>query len=182
MFLFRNSLRNLPCGSYFLLSSINSGIFFFNTLIGGDGRWQRKSGDGVSCSGDVRLGDGDVRPTGIRRRAASGGAGMPRKARLFTSSSGSAARGFLKFRANIPPRWIKNAQQSRKRIEPEIVEALRSLIRMRKDRPRAQVAIKKANHEFKAALSRWETAYNKENFYRGIRILLELQRNGSSKL
>jgi hypothetical protein len=31
-------------------------------------------------------------------------------------------------------------------------------------------------------LSRWETAYNKENFYRGIRILLELQRNGSSTL
>jgi hypothetical protein len=27
MFLFRYSLRNLPCGSYFLLSSINSGIF-----------------------------------------------------------------------------------------------------------------------------------------------------------
>jgi hypothetical protein len=53
---------------------------------------------------------------------------------------------------------------------------------MRKDRPRAQVAIKKANHEFKAILSRWETAYNKEHFYRGIRILLELQRNGSSKL
>ncbi len=107
---------------------------------------------------------------------------MPRKAKLFTSSSGSAARGFLKFRANIPPRWIKNAQKSRKRIEPEIVEALRSLISMRKDRPRAQVALKKASHEFKAALSRWETAYNKETFYRGIRILLELQRNGSSKL
>jgi hypothetical protein len=53
---------------------------------------------------------------------------MPRKARLFASSSGSAARGFLKFRANIPPRWIKNAQTSRKRIEPEIVEALHSMI------------------------------------------------------
>src|SRR5713101_4659918 len=107
---------------------------------------------------------------------------MPRKARLFASSSGSAARGFLKFRANIPPRWIKNAQKSRKRIEPEIVEALHSMISMRRNRPRAQVALKKANHEFKAVLSRWETAYNKENFYRGIRILLELQRNGSSKL
>ncbi len=47
---------------------------------------------------------------------------------------------------------------------------------------RAQVALKKANHEFKAVLSRRETAYNKENFYRGKWILLELQRNGSSKL
>jgi hypothetical protein len=53
---------------------------------------------------------------------------------------------------------------------------------MRRNRPRAKVAIKQANRDFKAVLSRWETAYNKENFYRGIRILLELQRNGSSKL
>ncbi|PYX92672.1 MAG: hypothetical protein DMG71_17455 [Acidobacteria bacterium] len=88
----------------------------------------------------------------------------------------------MKFRANIPPRWIKNAQKSRKRIEPAIVEALQSVISIRRNRPRAQVALKKANHDFKAVLSRWETAYNKENFYRGIRILLELQRNGSSKL
>jgi hypothetical protein len=107
---------------------------------------------------------------------------MPRKARLFTSSSGSAARAFLKFRANIPPRWIKNAQMSRKRIEPEIVEALHAMISIKRNRPRAHVALKKASREFKAVLSRWETAHNKENFYRGIRILLELQRNGSSKL
>ncbi len=43
-----------------------------------------------------------------------------------------------------------------------------------------------ANHEFKAVLSRREaahnTAYNKENFYRRKWILLELQRNSSSKL
>jgi hypothetical protein len=107
---------------------------------------------------------------------------MPREAKLFSSSSGSSARAFLKFRANIPPRWIKNAQKSRKRIEPEIAEALRSIVSMRRNRPRARVALKKANHEFKALLNRWETAYDKENFYRGIRILLELQRNGASKL
>src|SRR5437762_14106014 len=107
---------------------------------------------------------------------------MTRKAKFFDSSSGSAARGFLKFRANIPPRWIKNAQNSRKRIEPEIVKALRSVKNIRRNRPRAQVALKNANHQFKLVLSRWETAYNKENFYRGIRILLELQRSGSSKL
>lgn len=107
---------------------------------------------------------------------------MPRKAKLFDSSFGSAARGFLKFRANIPPRWIKNAQNSRKRIEPEVVKALRSVKNIQRNRPRARVALKTANHEFKVVLSRWETAYNKESFYRGIRILLELQRNGSSKL
>src|SRR5215831_676591 len=107
---------------------------------------------------------------------------MPREAKLFLSSSGSAVRGFFKFRANIPPRWIKNAQKSRKRMEPEIVRALRSVKSIQRNRPRAQVALKLAKKQFKAVLSQWETAYNKENFYRGIRILLELQRNGSSTL
>ena len=95
---------------------------------------------------------------------------MPREAKLFLSSSGSAVRGFFKFRANIPPRWIGNARKSRKRIEPEIVKALRSVKRIQRNRPRAQVALRNANKQFRTVLSRWETAYNKENFYRGIRI------------
>ena len=107
---------------------------------------------------------------------------MPREAKLFLLSAGSAARGFLRLRANIPPRWIKNAHKSRKRIEPEIVDALRSLRTIQRNRPRARVALRNASKQFKAVLSRWETAYNKENFSRGIRILLELQRQGSSKL
>src|SRR5438309_12098826 len=72
---------------------------------------------------------------------------MPREAKLFSSSSGSAVRGFSKFRANIPPRWIKNARNSRKRIEPEIVEALHSARSIRRNRPRAHVALKNANKE-----------------------------------
>jgi hypothetical protein len=107
---------------------------------------------------------------------------MPREAKLFASSAGSVVRGYLKFRANIPPRWIENSQASRKRIEPEIATAFRSSMRLKKNRPRARVAIRNAEKELKAVLNRWETAYSKENFYRGIRILLELQRNGSSSL
>jgi hypothetical protein len=107
---------------------------------------------------------------------------MPREARLFMSSAGSAVRGYLKYQANIPPRWIKNARGSRKRIEPEIAESFRSLKRLRVRRPRAQVAIRNAQRELRSVLDRWETAYRKKNFYRGIRILLELQREGSSTL
>ena len=107
---------------------------------------------------------------------------MPREAKLFTSSAGSVVRGYLKFRANIPPRWIKNARGSRKRIEPEIAQTFLSLKRLRISRPRARVAIRDAQRELRSALDRWETAYRKENFYRGIRILLELQREGSSTL
>jgi hypothetical protein len=47
---------------------------------------------------------------------------------------------------------------------------------------RRQVAIWNAQRELRSVLDRWETAYRKENFYRGIRILLELQRDGSSTL
>ncbi len=107
---------------------------------------------------------------------------MPREAKLFLSSSGSVIRGFLKFRANITPRWIRNARNSRKRIEPEILQALRTAMKIQKTHPRAKIAQKQARKNYKAVLGRWETAYNKENFYRGIRILLELQRNGSSNL
>jgi hypothetical protein len=46
---------------------------------------------------------------------------MPREAKLFSSRAGSVVRGYLKFRANIPPRWIRNARTSRQRIEPAIV-------------------------------------------------------------
>jgi hypothetical protein len=107
---------------------------------------------------------------------------MPREARLFTSSAGSTVRGYLKYRANIPPRWKKNARGSRKRIEPEIAESFRSLKPLRIRRPRANVALRNAQRELRSALDRWETAYRKENFYRGIGILLELQREGSSTL
>lgn len=107
---------------------------------------------------------------------------MPREARLFRASAGSVVRGYFKFRANIPPRWIRNARTSRKRIEPEIVQTFRSFARLKKNRPRAQAAIRNAEKQFREILHRWEIAYNKENFYRGLRVLLELQRNGSSKL
>jgi hypothetical protein len=109
---------------------------------------------------------------------------MPREAKLFLSSSGSVVRGFLKFRANIPPRWIKNARTSRKRVEPEIVRALRTLKRLRKTRPGVRVAIKSAAYGIEDCVGPLGDGLynNKESFYRGLCILLELQRNGASKL
>ena len=74
---------------------------------------------------------------------------MPREAKLFSSSAGSAVRGFIKFRASIPPRWIKNARNSRKRLEPEIVEALRSVKSIRRNRPRAHVTLKNASKKLR---------------------------------
>jgi hypothetical protein len=107
---------------------------------------------------------------------------MPRQAKLFSSSAGSVVRGYLKFRANIPPRWIRNSRTSRKRLEPEIVRSFHAVKRLGRNRPRARVAMEMERKQLKSLLQRWEIAYNKENFYRGIRILLELQRNGASNL
>ena len=105
---------------------------------------------------------------------------MPREARLFNASEGSPVSGFLKLRANVTPRWIDNARASRKRFEPEIEECLRKVKHLRKKRPGAKAAIKHADKELRAVLRQWEIAYAKEIFYRGVRVLLEIQRNGSS--
>lgn len=125
---------------------------------------------------------GEVPKTGIMSLTVLGRTTNAREARLFSSSAGSVVGGYLKFQANIPPRWIKNARASSKRIEPEIAEGFRSLKRLRIRRPRAKVAIRNARRNLRSVLDRWETAYRKENFYRGMRILLELPREGSSTL
>lgn len=106
---------------------------------------------------------------------------MPREAQLFDSCSGSPVEGFLKLRANITPRWIDNARTSRKRIEPSIKKCLSKLQSLRKNHPRATSTIKNATKELRDILNQWELRYRKEAFYRGIRTLLEIDRDGSSK-
>ena len=71
---------------------------------------------------------------------------MPREAKLFASSAGSAVRGYLKFRANIPPRWIRNARTSRKRIELEVDGAFRLFMRLRRPNNRFQHSGQKNNY------------------------------------
>jgi hypothetical protein len=56
-------------------------------------------------------------------------------------------------------------RRSAKSVEPEIVDDLRSLRSLRKNRPQAQIALKNATKQVKTVLSRRETAYQ-ENFYR----------------
>src|ERR1700722_10939435 len=107
---------------------------------------------------------------------------MPREAQLFDSCSGSPVKGFLKLRANVTPRWIDNARASRKRIEPSIKKCLLKLQSLRKHHPRSKSTIKNATKELRGILNQWELRYRKEAFYRGIRTLLEIDRDGSSKL
>ena len=94
---------------------------------------------------------------------------MPREAVLFEESGGSVLRAYLLLKsngsANIPPMWIERAKESRKRRETDVAKALR-----------------KGRMSDVTTVEDWELAYRKECFYRGLRTLLELERDGKSKL
>lgn len=106
---------------------------------------------------------------------------MAREAKLFESSKGSPARALFRLHGNIPPSWIDRARASRKAIEPDVMRAMKRLKTLRQKRPNAVVTIKAAEHELKLQLKAWELAFQKENFYSGLRALLEISRDGVTK-
>ena len=106
---------------------------------------------------------------------------MPREAKLFESAKGSPSRALFTLQGNIPPNWIARARRSRKSFEPAVVLAMKKVRRLRKSRPNARMMIRSADRELKVALKTWETAYRKETFYSGLRALLEISRDGTSK-
>jgi hypothetical protein len=67
--------------------------------------------------------------------------------------------------ANIPPNWIERARDSRKNREARVAGALNG-----------------TGIEGVLVAEDWELAYRKECFYRGLRILLELERGGESDI
>jgi hypothetical protein len=107
---------------------------------------------------------------------------MPREAKLFESVSGSPTRALFKLQGNIPPSWIKRARGSRKSLEPDIVQAMKKVQKLRRTRPKARATIGAAVQELRGALKAWELAYRKETFYSGLRALLEISRNGVTRL
>jgi hypothetical protein len=106
---------------------------------------------------------------------------MPREARLFDQSNGSPMRALFKLQGNVPPKWILRARRSRKNLEPDVVRALKKLQQVQRRRPNAHATIKAAKLEAAALLRSWEVSYRKETFYNGLRTLLELSREGSSR-
>ena len=106
---------------------------------------------------------------------------MPREAKLFDSANGSPARALPKLQGNIPPNWIARSRRARKRLEPDLVAAMRKVRRLRKSRPKALATIKAAQQELTALLKAWEVAYRKESFYNGLRALLEISRDGETR-
>jgi hypothetical protein len=105
---------------------------------------------------------------------------MAREAKLFNVSKGYPSKGFLRLTGNMPPSWIDRATASRQALQPNVLKMLRKLKRLRVKRPNAKMTIKAAERDLKVALKQWELAYQKECFYYGIRVLLELERNGET--
>jgi hypothetical protein len=106
---------------------------------------------------------------------------MPREAQLFDRFAGSPVKAWWKVTVNIPPNWIERARVARKNREDDLAKAMQKLQKLLVDRPRATAAIKAAQSELKLLLKDWETSYQKEGFYHGLRILLELSRDGKSE-
>ena len=91
---------------------------------------------------------------------------MPREAVLFEKSGGSAVKAFLRRNGgNIPPNWIDRSSASRKNRQKELGKLLYS-----------------KSIDAVPLLEDWELAYQKECFYYGLRVLLELERKGKTKL
>lgn len=93
---------------------------------------------------------------------------MPREAGLFEAANGSVVAGYFLLRqrgGNIPPNWIERALDSRKSRQKELGKLL-----------------KIKSLDALPFLKDWELAYQKECFYYGLRILLELERKGKTKL
>jgi hypothetical protein len=106
---------------------------------------------------------------------------MPREAKLFERFKGSPAKALLKLTGNIPPNWIDRAREARKSREGDLAKAMQRLQNLQVNRPRAAAAIKASQAEVKVLLQDWQTSYQKECFYNGLRVLLELSRDGKSE-
>jgi hypothetical protein len=93
---------------------------------------------------------------------------VARKAELFDSAEGDVVRGYILLRqsgANIHSEWLSRSRASRKRRETDVAQALQS--GSIKDLP---------------IVEEWAEAFGKECFYKGIRCLLDLERNGNTDL
>jgi hypothetical protein len=93
---------------------------------------------------------------------------MPRKAALFDITNGSVLEAYFLLRdkgGNIPPNWITRTTQSRKKREKDLGRMLKA-----------------SELDAVSLLKEWELIYRKECFYYGLRILLELQRKGTTTL
>jgi hypothetical protein len=92
---------------------------------------------------------------------------VPRESQLFWASRGSVLEGYMSLKReskNITPQFVETSRKSRKRREKELGKILKS-----------------GSLDVTTVLKEWEISYQKESFYRGVRALLELERNGKTK-
>lgn len=92
---------------------------------------------------------------------------MAKESTLYEQVKGDVLSGYLLLKeqgGNVPASWIARYKGSRKILEKEIAKIL-----------------KKNDLRGLGALRDWNNKFMKEQFYYGIRALMELERNGKTK-
>jgi len=87
---------------------------------------------------------------------------------LFEEVEGSVLEGYLSIRQrgkNVPPMWAERTRESRKNLHKDVARIL-----------------KRRNLMELPTLREWERLFEREWFYRGVRALLELERNGKTRV
>jgi hypothetical protein len=93
---------------------------------------------------------------------------MPRAAELFETANGDILLAYLLIKnsgANIPSEWITRTNKTRKKSEKDLGKLMK-------------------NNSLNSLplLNEWRMLYQKECFYTGLHILLELEKRGKSDL
>lgn len=92
---------------------------------------------------------------------------MPREAELFKETEGNIIKAYFILRKenkNVPKNWVERYKESRQKIEEKLKKLLKS-----------------KNLDAVALLENWQMIYQKECFYKGLRILLDLERYGKTE-
>ena len=87
---------------------------------------------------------------------------------LYEQSNGDVLRGYLLLKqngANVPSSWLERYVEGRKKVEKNVAKIL-----------------KEQDLSGYGTLEDWNHRYKVENFYRGIRALLEMERQGKTKI
>ena len=85
---------------------------------------------------------------------------------LYEQVNGDILKGYLLLKSggsNVPPAWIDRYYGSRKKLEKEVARIL-----------------KKSDLNGIMTLEDWNHKLKMENFYRGIRALMEMERKGKT--
>jgi hypothetical protein len=89
---------------------------------------------------------------------------------------------FLRLTGNLPPNWIEPCDGVTEGARTRRAQGNAPTQTVAQETPNARVTIRDAARDLRLILRQWGIAYQKECFYYGLRVLLELERAGPTRL